>query len=307
MGRPQTPLDRDGSPVREFAFWLRDLRSQAGLTYSQLARTSHYSTSTLQEAAGGHRFPTLRVVQAFVLACRGDITDWEAYWAQIKRLTDGSAPADLSRSVDPPWVAKARAEQDRVATPLSGSAEGWYLRSLVARMRLDTDPVEAIEHRVVVATVDGISELATSVSVPRHPADSARGHGLDVELLDGGTLERREQPYESLFTNVVSLRRPLRAGESHEYVLRLRLPPGQPMVSRYVHQPLQRSDSLDLRVQFRLDQLPGRIWKLTGVPPAVANERDPRTEQLKPDAFGEVHVTFSDLRQGLTYGLSWQA
>jgi len=33
MGRPQKPLERDGSPVREFAFWLRDLRKRSGLTY----------------------------------------------------------------------------------------------------------------------------------------------------------------------------------------------------------------------------------------------------------------------------------
>ena len=59
MGRPQKPLDRDGSAVREFAFWLRDLRKRSGLTYDQLGKNAHYATSTVQAATAGNRLPTL--------------------------------------------------------------------------------------------------------------------------------------------------------------------------------------------------------------------------------------------------------
>ena len=52
--------ERDGSPSREFAFWLRDLRHRSGLTYEQLARSAHYATSTMQAATTGERLPTLR-------------------------------------------------------------------------------------------------------------------------------------------------------------------------------------------------------------------------------------------------------
>jgi len=72
MGRPQETLDRDGSPVREFAFWLRDLRHRSGLTYEQLGKSAHYATSTMQAATTGRRFPTLRVTMAFVAACGGE-------------------------------------------------------------------------------------------------------------------------------------------------------------------------------------------------------------------------------------------
>src|SRR6266571_3378831 len=68
MGRPEGPLDRDGSPIRELAYWLRDLRRQTGLTYQQLAQRTHYSTSTLQEAMSGRRLPTLPVLRAIVRA-----------------------------------------------------------------------------------------------------------------------------------------------------------------------------------------------------------------------------------------------
>jgi hypothetical protein len=58
MGRPEEPLDRDGSPVREFAFWLRDLRNRSGLTYDQMGRKAHFATSTVQAATAGRRLPT---------------------------------------------------------------------------------------------------------------------------------------------------------------------------------------------------------------------------------------------------------
>jgi transcriptional regulator with XRE-family HTH domain len=289
--------------VREFAFWLRDLRSQSGLTYAQLARSARFATSTMQDAARGQRLPTLAVVKAFVAACGGDLKAWEAYWSQIKRLVDRHVPADVSRSVEPPWTAGPGG----AGRPSNDSAEGWYVESLSALLRLDADPIEAVEQRVIVATVDNLAEIASAISVPRDHADSGPAHGLDVELLHGGLLERREQPYESFFRNVISLPRPLRAGERHAYAISLRIPPGQPMAAHYVHTPLQRSDYFEVRVRFGRDRLPPSIWKLDGVPTGVIYGRQPASEVLTPDRSGEVHLTFRDLRQGLSYGLSWSA
>jgi transcriptional regulator with XRE-family HTH domain len=73
------------------------------LTYQQLAERTHYSTSTLQEAASGRRLPTLPVVQAIAQACAGDVLAWQSYWTQIRRIDDGD-PALVSRAaISPPW------------------------------------------------------------------------------------------------------------------------------------------------------------------------------------------------------------
>lgn len=295
MGRPQSPLERDGSPRREFAFWMRDLRARSGLTYEQLARISNYATSTMQDAAAGQRLPTLPVVRAFVRACGGDEAAWERYWIQIRRIIDPDTPHDISRSVEPPWVDAAGTD----------AAEGWYLESLVATLRLDVEPIEVVEERVIVATVDGLGEIATSISVPRHPDDTSDSHSLEVELLHGGSLEQREQPYQSYFRNVVALPAPLRAGDRHEYALRLSIPRGQPMAPHYVHVPLQRSEHFDLRVRFHPQHPPQLVWKLAGVSTAVLYERNPASEVIALDQSGEVHVSFRGLRQGLSYGVSW--
>jgi hypothetical protein len=317
MGRPQAPLERDGSPVREFAFWLRDLRNRSGLTYEQLAKSTHYGTSTLQAATSGQRLPTLKVVMAFVKACDGDSDAWQSYWTQVRRMVDPDAPqSGALRTVAPPWtlepplVGELQWVADDDPRPSGAAApddlDSWYVESFKALLRLDVAPIEAIEQRVVVASRDGLEELSTSICVPRHHQEAAESpHQLEAELLHGGALVLREQPYETFFRNVIALPVPLRAGDRHEYALRLRLPPGQPMASHYVHVPFRRSDAFELRVRFDPDHLPTAVWSVSGVPTTVIYERRPTNQIMVPDRFGEVRLKFNELRTGLGYGLCW--
>lgn len=309
MGRPEEPLEREGSPLREFAFWLRDLRRRSGLTYDQLGRKAHYATSTVQAAAAGQRLPTLRVTTAFVRACGGDVDQWREYWTRIRRALDRGAPAGAGRSIEPPWaraVSTLPPEQARRDPPAELAADGWFSESFSALLRLEADPVEAIEFRRVVATVDGVAELVTSLSVPRTPDDSGEPHDLESELLYGGLLERRLQPYDSFFQNVIVLPWPLRNGERHEYAIRHRIPPGQRMTSHYVHVPYQRSDHFQLRVRFGPQRVPREVWALRHAPTAAIYAREPTPETLTPDRFGELCVSFENLRPGLGYGISWR-
>lgn len=330
MGRPEEPLERDGSPVREFAFWLRDLRNRSGLTYHQLARASNYGTSTMQAAASGRTMPTLKVTMAFVEACQGDTRAWRDYWAQIKRALDSdrpqtapirppwagqsphpSAPAVASRPADPGQSDRDRPETVRPARaggqPDSWYPDGWYVESFSALLRLGGPQVEAVEHRVIVATVDGLTELATSISVPRHPEDPGATHRIEAELLYGGSLELREQPYESYFRHVIALAEPLRKGERHEYELLLRVPPGQQMAPHYVYVPFCRSDHFELRVRFPPGRPPQAVSVLDGVPTAVIYDRSAAGETVAPDRFGEVRVEFRSLQVGRGYGVRWLA
>lgn len=102
VARPEQPLNRDGSPLREFAFQLRSLRTASGLTYAQLAARTAYSVSTLQEAAAGRRLPTLAVTVAFAKASGGDPEEWRANWERVHALSRSpSHPA-------PPATVEAR-------------------------------------------------------------------------------------------------------------------------------------------------------------------------------------------------------
>ncbi len=193
-------------------------------------------------------------------------------------------------------------------TPVVSSREapqGWYVKSLVTLLKLDLETPTALEDRTIVAARDGLDEIATSMSVPR-PAEDTRGsHGLEVRLLSGGSLVLRDHPHESQFRHVIALPRALRAGEAHEYRLSIRIPAGQLMSNHSVQIPLQRSDCYKLTVRFSMNRLPTGVWLLDGVPPAVLGDRELTARTLRPDKFGEVSVTFTDLLQGQAYGLRW--
>ncbi len=108
MPRPERPLDPFAGPVEQFAFDLRKLREKAGSpSYRELGRLSHYSASTLADAARGQRLPSLAVTLAFVRACGGDEETWERRWREIGETTTAE-PA-----TDSPYVGlKAFTEQD---------------------------------------------------------------------------------------------------------------------------------------------------------------------------------------------------
>ncbi|MGW1060436.1 helix-turn-helix domain-containing protein [Micromonospora rubida] len=81
MARQERPVDPTAGPVQALAYELRKLRAEAGNpTYRQLARSAGYGATTLSEAAGGARLPTLEVLLAYVGACGGDPDEWRQRW-----------------------------------------------------------------------------------------------------------------------------------------------------------------------------------------------------------------------------------
>ncbi|MFI9812787.1 nSTAND1 domain-containing NTPase [Saccharothrix variisporea] len=84
MPRGERPLDVGDSPLLKFAADLRSLRDKAGgYSYRQLGARAHYSATTLSDAAGGRKLPTLAVTLAYVRACEGDVAEWEDRWHQV--------------------------------------------------------------------------------------------------------------------------------------------------------------------------------------------------------------------------------
>jgi hypothetical protein len=121
VGRPDRPLDPTAGALPRFANDLRQLRRHGGdrPTYRELADRAHYSASTLAEAAGGVRLPTLEVTLAYVAACGGDIDQWRDRWAA---LADTEA-ASLDRTAEPAAggrAARAERAEARARTGATG-------------------------------------------------------------------------------------------------------------------------------------------------------------------------------------------
>ncbi|WP_435281379.1 nSTAND1 domain-containing NTPase [Streptomyces koelreuteriae] len=109
-GRHEVPVDPAAGPVQRFAFELRKLRAEAdGITYRALARRAGYSVTTLSQAAGGERLPTLPVALAYAEACGGDPAEWEARWKEAVEESAGDGTRGDDGSL-PPYRGLARFE-----------------------------------------------------------------------------------------------------------------------------------------------------------------------------------------------------
>ncbi|WP_086818783.1 PQQ-binding-like beta-propeller repeat protein [Allokutzneria sp. NRRL B-24872] len=104
MPRPERPLAADDSAVARFAAALRELRESAGSPgYRQLAKLAHYSVTTLSDAAGGRKLPSLAVALAYAEACGGDRAEWERRWREADRELLGDADRLAEDGQDSPY------------------------------------------------------------------------------------------------------------------------------------------------------------------------------------------------------------
>ncbi|HEU5469255.1 MAG TPA: helix-turn-helix domain-containing protein [Actinophytocola sp.] len=108
MGRQENPLDPATGPVERFAYQLRLLRQDSGLTYRAMAQRVEYSAPALSQAAAGRQLPTLPVAMAYVTACGGDVQDWKRRWRQA--VDDLSGQRAESGETVSPYLGLARFE-----------------------------------------------------------------------------------------------------------------------------------------------------------------------------------------------------
>ncbi|WP_081237490.1 nSTAND1 domain-containing NTPase [Streptomyces viridosporus] len=153
--------------MQRFAFELRKLRTEAGgITYRVLAQRAGYGVTTLSQAAAGEQLPTLPVVLAYVEACGGDLTEWEARWKQAVEEASASSSKDEEGGGAPPYRGLARFEP--------GDSGRFF-----GRDKLTSDVLELVRRRrfaaVFGASGSGKSSLLRAGLIPalRHTQDAA--------------------------------------------------------------------------------------------------------------------------------------
>jgi len=100
VARTPRPLDPNDGPLEAFAFELRRLRTKAGEpTYRAMAKLAGFSATTLSEAAGGFRKPSLDVTLAFVGVCGGDVDAWARRWYALDDQLAMKDAATIGRAV----------------------------------------------------------------------------------------------------------------------------------------------------------------------------------------------------------------
>jgi hypothetical protein len=185
--------------------------------------------------------------------------------------------------------------------------EAWQVQSVHAVLRLDGDSPELTERRAVVMTRDDVSEIVTRFSLPRRRgATEPHDHDLRAEVLFGGRIREQRRLSPEHFRFVIELPRRYQRGETHDYGIRFSIPSDQTMAPHYALTPLLPVRSLDLTVRFDPARPPARIWRLDGVAPRMTDYPSDRDQVLLLDRFGEVHLSFRNMHQGLCYGANWQ-
>ncbi|EME60098.1 hypothetical protein [Amycolatopsis decaplanina] len=189
--------------------------------------------------------------------------------------------------------------------PPDNDQSDFHVEQFSAVLILDRGAPEALERRTIVAERDDLDQIVVALSLPTVSAAENRDRDLAAEVLYGGTLLRRRRPVGSRFEFVLTLPRPLRAGERHEYGMRYRIPEGQAMREHYVYTSPRRCGLFDLRVRFGLVDQPLRIWRVEEVFHRDLDEEAPTGDILLPDKAGELRVVFRDLLPGFGYGVQW--
>ncbi|WP_282203321.1 helix-turn-helix domain-containing protein [Kitasatospora fiedleri] len=133
MARRPRPVDPADGPVPAFAHDLRLVRERAGNpTYRVLAERAGFGATTLSDAAGGVRLPSLEVTQAYVGACGGDVEEWTRRWNELDRElgrgagTPSPSPAAENAADTTPAAAEKPTVEGATAddAPGSGSDSG---------------------------------------------------------------------------------------------------------------------------------------------------------------------------------------
>ncbi|QKZ24794.1 hypothetical protein HUT05_16435 [Streptomyces chartreusis] len=190
VGRPERPVDPESGPVQRLAHELRELRRTAGSPpYRSMAQTAGFSVTSLAQAAGGERLPSLAVLRGYVQACGGEPADWELRWKAAKsetlqRLVDGAEDASS------PYRGLARFEPD-------------HHNLFFGRDRLVEELCELVSQRrfaaLFGASGSGKSSLLRAGLIPGLQQEIARGdHPAVLRILTPGP--RPAATYRHLLT-----------------------------------------------------------------------------------------------------------
>jgi hypothetical protein len=84
-----------------------------------------------------------------------------------------------------------------------------------------------------------------------------------------------------------------------------RLPPNRLIRTHYAFVPLVTCRFFHVWVRFDPAKPPAAVWRLNRLPLRVLADRLVPGAPLRPDAAGEVSLTFHEVERGFGYGVAW--
>ncbi len=183
--------------------------------------------------------------------------------------------------------------------------KGWHVRRLDALLRLDTRSPELTERRTIVATRDGVKQIAVRFGLPARTDDIEARRDLRIDVAQGARVAATERYGSSQFRLVLELPRALRGGEPHTYTLVFAAPADDPIRDHYAYIPLVPCESFHVRVRFDPARRPRLVWRLDRYEARHRDGPPARGEQLAIDDVSEVALDFDAVELGYGYGVAW--
>lgn len=197
------------------------------------------------------------------------------------------------------------ADLDTDAAAVAPPPERHYIAEHWALVRLDRPTRDTYERRVIVSNVDGLSEIDTVLTLPQVEASSGPPPNLEMEVLYGASVVEQVREAETRFRYRLRLSSPIDAGQSHEYSVLYRIPPGQFIRPHYVFIPHLRCNEVTLRVRFSADRLPADVRRVEA---GYLRDLDGEMagDPITLNGAAELALTFTRLVTGMAYGARWR-
>ena len=263
-------------------------------------------------ALAGRLTEEMRTAILAALALHADTREMTTYSQRKRWLADtklGRGDRTAERRIEEAQRLLAQeiaAELERRRGRSVAADDGWYIDHFSAVFMLDGDAPELIEQRRIMSTRHGLTEITIVLDTPRESGQ--RRLGLKADITRGGNLLRTEELSRNRTRYTIGLPRPLRADETHEYEMHIRVEPDEPMRDYYVFRPERRCEGFDLRVRFDRRHLPAWVRRVADEDVHVYYPYEglpASAERVPVDATGEARASFTRLRQHLGYGLQW--
>lgn len=224
---------------------------------------------------------------------------------QVDRL-----PRTVLRWLDKACLLLAQSALERTEperTVSANTAGPWHTAELHASVVLDLPVPEVIETRRIVADQDDLEAVELSMTLETPPGWTGEGspQDLGLDVLYGGLIANRVMKSSRRVGFVLRLPYPLGRNKEHEYAVRVRFSPDQPIAPYYVCTPSYPCTLFRLHVRFGHERVPASIWRLHEALATEVGDSPENRKQVFADPCGEVYSEFSDLIPRSSYGIAW--
>ncbi len=276
----------------------------AGLPAEQVAQAAYDAVANgARQMGNGLRERLLRAGLAIDYA--GDRTDLTGRRAEFEEVSGRTARSlyQYEQSMLEALVTRLGIPPAHAAPPRANLALGpWVFeeRTLLYRMKGRAGRVAELTD-VLRATEDGLDQYWLWYFC------SSANAAAKVDLRWGGAIvDNREDGQPGVRRVTVSLPRALMAGETYEVRYDVRYPTRREGDTWCALRALRPTGAVTVRVAFEPAELPGRVWRLDGMPPMAGHGDPDECKPLAVDSLGFVETSFDRTEVPFGYGVGWE-